>query len=423
MSRAQANGRSAPLGETLAIDQERPWRPVRLGDVATVRGGKVVPSDQDADTLCVELEHIAPRSGQLLKRATARQATSAKAPFRAGDVLFGRLRPYLRKFWLADQDGICSKEIWPLVAQPGVLDSRFLLALVQSKPFGEVAGIWHGTHMPRTDWLVMRELRIDLPPLGEQRSIAAALSDIDALLAALEKLIAKKRAIRLASVRQLVSGQTRLPGFAAPWRRCKLDELGRFHVGYGIRREDLSDVGVPCVRYGEIYTRYEDCIEAAESRIPRAAAGRALAIEHGDLLFACSGESAEDIGRCAVYMGKELALAGSDIIVLRPTGGSSRFLGYLMNHPLVAAQKSRLGQGDVVAHIGPRTLARVEVALPPADEQRAIAAILADMDAELAKLGSQLRKVRTIKQGALEQLLSGRVRLAGCEPPRTPSAT
>ncbi len=416
MSLVHQNGHSTEVAE-LGMGLGKPWRRVRFGDVVAIRGGKVFPANVDAELLCVEMRHIGQGNGQLATRATARQATSAKSPFCAGDVLFGRLRPYLRKYWLADQDGICSREMWSLAALPGVLDSRFLFALVQSEPFAEAAGIIHGTHMPRADWAILRDFHFDLPPLAEQRAIAAALADIDALLVALEQLIAKKRVMRRAAVRALAGGETRLPGFAAPWRKRRLGELGRFHTGYGIRRQDLSDAGLPCVRYGEIYTRYEDCIEVAESRISAAAASRALPIERGDLLFACSGETAHEIGHCAAYMGSEPAFAGSDILVLRGATGSARFLGYLMNHPLVVAQKSRMGQGDVVAHIGPRTLERVEVALPPPEEQAAIAAILADMDGELAKLEAQRRKVRTIKQGALQDLLGGRVRLAAsCAP-------
>ena len=93
------------------------WEVKRLGEFASIRNSKVLPSNVDLDTPCVELEHIGQGDGRLLKCATARYSTSSKYRFFSSDVLFGRLRSYLRKFWLADRDGICTTEIWPLIAE------------------------------------------------------------------------------------------------------------------------------------------------------------------------------------------------------------------------------------------------------------------------------------------------------------------
>ena len=93
--------------------------------------------------------------------------------------------------------------------------------------------------------------------------------------------------------------------FSGAWETKQLKELGQFAKGRGIKRDDVSDEGLPCIRYGELYTRYQDCILEAVSRIPSSVAATALPIKTGDLLFAGSGETAEEIGRCAAYLGKE----------------------------------------------------------------------------------------------------------------------
>ena len=98
------------------------------------------------------------------------------------------------------------------------------------------------------------DMQIPLPPLPEQRAIAEALSDVDDLLAALEGLIAKKRGIKQAAMQQLLTGKTRLPGFSGEWETKRLGALGAFAKGRGIRREDISFEGFPCVLYGELYT-------------------------------------------------------------------------------------------------------------------------------------------------------------------------
>ena len=263
-------------------------------------------------------------------------------------------------------------------------------------------------HLPKDK---LETVPLPVPPSTEQRAIAEALSDVDELLSALEELIAKKRAIKQAAMQQLLTGKTRLPGFRGKWETRRIEELGSFSKGRGIKREDVSDTGLPCIRYGELYTRYKDYILDPVSRISPAIALEALPIKKGDLLFAGSGETAEEIGICAAYIGKEPAYAGGDIITLTPSGQNSIYLGYLMNHPTVATQKARMGQGDAVVHISANNLAQVRIDLPPLTEQTAIATVLSDMDAEIAVLEKRRDKARAIKQGMMQQLLTGRIRL------------
>jgi type I restriction enzyme S subunit len=158
----------------------------------------------------VELEHIGQGNGRLLEVSTARNSTSSKYRFFNGDVLFGRLRSYLRKFWHADRDGICTTEIWPLMVDASQADSGFLYSIVQSDRFVEAASISYGTHMPRADWNVMKNFEVCLPPLPEQRAIATVLSDMDAELAALERRRDKIKQIKQGMMQQLLTGRIRL---------------------------------------------------------------------------------------------------------------------------------------------------------------------------------------------------------------------
>ncbi|MBI2944436.1 MAG: restriction endonuclease subunit S [Candidatus Wallbacteria bacterium] len=185
------------------------WEPVEFGDVACIRNTKVVASATSAGTLCVELEFIDQGSGRLLSSAGA-TVSSSRYSFMIGDVLFGRLRAYLRKYWLATFSGVCSTEIWPLIAREERLTCGFLHLLVQTTEFMNAAGVSYGTHMPRSDWSVLRKLFVRLPPLPEQSAIAAILSDMDAELAALEARRDKTRALKQAMMQELLTGRTRL---------------------------------------------------------------------------------------------------------------------------------------------------------------------------------------------------------------------
>ena len=186
------------------------WDRRLLGEIVSIRDQKVLPSLMDPDTPCVELDHIGQENGRLTNPSTAEYSTSSKYCFLTGDVLFGRLRSYLRKFWHADRNGICTTEIWPLVVAPEQMDGSFLYLLIQTERFMEAASISYGTHMPRADWSVVCNLEFSLPSLGEQRAIAAVLSDMDAEIAALERRRDKTRALKQGMIQQLLTGKIRL---------------------------------------------------------------------------------------------------------------------------------------------------------------------------------------------------------------------
>ena len=207
-------------------------------------------------------------------------------------------------------------------------------------------------------------------------------------------------------LQQLIAGSIRLHGFLGPWTRHRIGDLGMFFKGSGITRNDLRSAGVPCIRYGELYTRYGNHIYAAVERVRPAAVKGAVPLRAGDILFACSGETAEEIGRCSAYLAKETAYAGGDIAVLRPSGHDPRFLGYLLNQPQVAIQKARLGQGDAVVHISTQSLSKIEVDLPSLQEQQAIARVLADMDREIASVQRRKEKLQFIRSSMMQQMLS-----------------
>lgn len=258
----------------------------------------------------------------------------------------------------------------------------------------------------------LNSFRIPLPPTeAEQRAIAAALGDVDALLDALDRLVAKKRDLKQAAMQRLLTGQTRLPGFNGEWEVTRLGALGTFLKGRGVKKDETRSGELPCIRYGEIYTHHDDYVRSFNSWISREVAETATQLRRGDILFAGSGETKGEIGKCVAYLDDAEAYAGGDIVVLRPTGANSMFLGYFLNTPVIASQKASRGQGDAVVHISATALASIQLTLPSVREQDAIAAVLSDMDAELATLEARRDKTRALKQGMMQELLTGRTRL------------
>jgi type I restriction enzyme S subunit len=128
-----------------------------------------------------------------------------------------------------------------------------------------------------------------------------------------------------------------------------------------------------------------------------------------------SGETKEEIGKCAAFVSDLDAYAGGDIIILRPEEADSVFLGYFLNTTPINRQKASRGQGDAVVHISSSALAAIRCRVPNPREQTAIAEVLTDMDTELSTLEQRRETTRAIKQAMMQELLTGKTRLVPAE--------
>jgi type I restriction enzyme S subunit len=255
---------------------------------------------------------------------------------------------------------------------------------------------------------------VAVPPLPEQRAIAAALTDVDALLGALDRLIAKKRDLKEAAMQELLTGQTRLPGFSGTWETLSLFALFDFRNGVNAEKSAYG-AGTRFINVLEVITRSHLKAHHAPGRI---ALGRvrqeSYRVRYGDVLFNRTSETQEEVGLAAVYEDDEDVVFGGFVIRARPKPDADlnhRFCGYALRAPRVRQQIIARGQGAIRANIGQSDLRKVMMSRPSRAEQTAIAAVLSDMDAELAALEARRDKTRLLKQGMMQQLLIGRTRL------------
>lgn len=190
------------------------------------------------------------------------------------------------------------------------------------------------------------------------------------------------------------------------WKISSLGNLGQFSKGSGIKKDESQSGDIPCIRYGELYTKHNNIIRNCHSFISEEVSKCSKKIKYGDILFAGSGETKEDIGKCASFIHKYEAFAGGDIIVFTPRNCSSVYLGYLLNSKEISNQKASKGQGDAVVHISANELGKIIIPVPSLNEQEVIGEVLLDIEKFIYSIQALIDKKSQIKQGVIQDLLS-----------------
>ncbi|WP_280509576.1 restriction endonuclease subunit S [Nocardia farcinica] len=260
---------------------------------------------------------------------------------------------------------------------------------------------------------------LEIPSILEQRSIASAIADADDLIATLERLIAKKQAIKQGMMQQLLTGRTRLPGFTGEWADIRLGD----HVSYvktvALSRAQLDTKSpLKYLHYGDIHTRSSVILDSASEEMPRASAklaARAGLLQCGDLVFADASEDPAGVGKSVeivstpntgVVPGLHTIAARFDKSVL-----ADGFKAYLQFIPSFRDQLLRLAAGTKVLATTRSYISSITLTLPGVAEQKAIAEALHDSEREIEALRVRLSKAQSIKTGMMQQLLTGRSRL------------
>ncbi len=333
--------------------------------------------------------------------------------FPAGSSLFVCIGSTIGKVGLAAVD-LCSNQQINSVSPEANVDSEFLFySLVHASP--RIAALAGEQAVPIINKSAFSANLIALPGKDEQRAIAEALSDADARILTLETLIAKKRDLKQASMQQLLTGKTRLPGFSGDWEAKRLGDLGSTYGGLtGKSKVDFGHGSAKYIPFMNVMTNVVVDLNSLEKVDVRPGESQNQA-RAGDLFFNGSSETPEEVGMCAL-----LAENVEDLYL------NSFCFGFRLKSDAAAnglflagyfrSQQGRdllasLAQGATRYNLSKRALLKVEFACPSLDEQVAIAEILSDMDAEIAALEAEAEKARGIKQGMMQNLLTGKVRL------------
>lgn len=365
------------------------WLLSNIGSLYTMRNVKV--SDKDYQPLSVTMKGVVPQ----LETAAKTDAHDDRKLVKKGDFAINSRSDRRGSCGIADRDGSVSL-INTILAPRTEMNPDYYNWLFHSTSFADEFYRWgHGIvdDLWTTRWQEMKKIDVPVPSYDEQEKIAITLknecSKVDALIANQEAQIEKLKAYKQSLITEVVtkglnpnvpmksSGVEAIGSIPHHWKiyRTKFVADAIFK-GNGITKDEVVEDGdIQCIRYGEIYSKYDGSFEKTYSRTNESAITSPQYISSGDILFAGTGELVEEIGKNVVYTGKEPCLAGGDIIVLKHSQNPI-FLNYALYCTSSQTQKSKGKAKLKVVHISASEIGNVIIALPPLAEQNAIAEYL-----------------------------------------------
>lgn len=396
---------------TYGIVQCGPHQPngvpyIRTGDMRGSRL-KVAELQRTSPEIAAKFGRSRIRTGEIVMaiRATVGKVLEVPPELEGANLTQGTAR-------IAPSDGVLGRYLLYCLRSPWVQEQIDLMT--------------KGTTFREITLADIRELCVPIPPLPEQRTIAEALGDVDALIAAQEKLIAKKRAIKTATMQRLLTGKQRLPGFG---EGCgyKQTEIGVIPEDWSV--SSLIEFGTqaggttpPRAQYERYYSNgvhnwvktldlNNSEINGTDERVTDAALQEtSLRIfPEGTILVAMYG-GFQQIGRTGLLKQPAATNQAISAIIPNPKLAEPRFVLEWLNFR-VAYWKNVASSSRKDPNITSRDVAKFPLPRPELGEQRAIAKVLQDVDAELEALKTRLAKTKAIKQGMMQELLTGRTRL------------
>ena len=373
------------------------WECGRLGDLTTHVGSGITPSGGERVYVAEGIPFLRSQNvgwgvlelADLTFITDELHASFAGSEIEESDVLLNITGASIGRSAVADitvARGNVNQHVCEIRTDPKRLDPHFLNSyLLSAAGQRQIDSYQAGGNRQGLNYGQIRSFLIPRPTLSEQRAIAETLSDVDGLLAALEALIAKKRAVKQAAMQQLLTGKTRLPGYCGAWETKQLGEIAPLQRGFDLPTSQIRTGSYAVVYSNGVFQHHE----RAMVKGPGVVTGR-------------SGT----IGKVH-FIEKDYWPHNTALWVTSFQENDPKFIYYLYTHInlvqfLSGSGVPTLNRNDVHQHL---------IACPSRPEQRAIAAVLSDMDAEIAALERRRDKARVVKQGMMQQLLTGRVQL------------
>jgi type I restriction enzyme S subunit len=389
-------------------------------------------TDGSEQRLSMSQRHGLIPSSQVEERRLVAESNVGGKVCQPGDLVLNRLKAHLGVLAVSPSHGVVSPD-YTVLRPLGTTNHRYFCEVYRSPYCGQelrqrAKGIVEGFWRLYTDDFY--DIRVPLPPPEEQAAIVRFLGwangQLERAIRAKRKVIAllneQKQAIIHRAVTRGLDPSVPLKQSGMPW----LGEIPEHwdvrqmrHVGYllkgtGGTKEDAVVTGVPCVRYGELYTAYRNFIRKTRTFVTPSRALQYTSIQYGDVLFAASGEKIDEIGKSAVNLMVEPAVCGGDIVILRPTAAAhAPFLGYACDSHQAAHQKATMCRGTTIKHIYPDELRGLQICFPPIEEQQKIAmaldANLLELNDTVGRMENEITLLREYRARLIADVVTGQL--------------
>ncbi|MEM0734144.1 restriction endonuclease subunit S [Neisseria perflava] len=380
------------------------WEEKVLGEILSVRNEFVDSSLYDLD---VELENLISNSGILVGDTSVRTQTTSS--FRKGDILFGRLRPYLNKWWLAEKDGVKSGEIWALETSSKYSNS-FAYLLVQSRKFLETANVTSGTKMPRADWRSLTAITFKSPSKPEQTHLGLFFSRLDSQIAESRAVLEKSRQLKKAMLAKMFPAngekipKIRFKGFEGEWECRKFSDIAELRRGLTYSPLDISPNGIRVLRSSNIDE--ENYIEKNDDVFVCKRAVNIPLVQNGDILITAANGSSRLVGKHAIIKTSRPAVHGGFMLLAKTENP------YFLNASMSSAWYLDFirifvaGGNGAIGNLSIGDLNEQEILIPKnPEEQTAIGTFFRQLDETIALQSAEVEKLNQLKKGLLAAML------------------
>lgn len=342
-----------------------------------------------------------------------------------GDILYSMIGTIGNPVLIESQPKFAIKNVALFKPYDNSVGKYLKYYLESSRFLKEIKNSQNGSNQNFISLSAFRNMHIIIPNRDERMAISETLSDVDSLISALQRLIEKKKNIKQGVMQELLTSKKRLPGFSVEWSQAPFEDLFDFLPTNAFTRDQMTDTGtIQNVHYGDILTKYGACLDMANTDVPYLLEtvsvrkySESSYVREGDVIIADTAEDST-VGKCVELVnvcGK--VLSGQHTMLCRPKiTFAPKFLGYYMNAECFHNQMLPFITGIKVSSISKTNISTLVLKYPTlVEEQQAIAQVFSDMDDEIAHLEKKLAKYQQIKQGMMQELLTGRIRLVDAD--------
>lgn len=388
------------------------WNVVKFDDVFDLSTSSIKTEDFDVSNY-VSTENLLQQKKGVMPYLSDISYASVKE-YLVNDILVSNIRPYLKKIWLSDKNAGCSSDVLVVRCKAnGLITPSFAYyPLSDDKFFSYATDTAIGTKMPRGDKKAIREYKFALPSsTDEQVRISKTILDFDKYIEGVDIEITKKKLLKEGAMQELLTGKTRLAGFSGEWCEVKLGDILTVKSGYPFKSETYSAFGdykiitISNVKNGKLdmseYNKLTTCPIDLQNHHK---------LKIGDIIVSMTG----NVGRVCIVdtekclLNQRVGLLSFDKLYQLDKG----FIYNILNSEKFETYLIKKGQGAAQANIGNKDIESYSMYIPKdVNEQAAIASILSDLDAEIKALEAEYDKYTLIKQGMMQQLLTGQIRL------------